>query len=202
MPPENTNSVLVTNGALAAVFDPWGTTENWLKLLRDENLTLKNIFCTHGHYDHVSAIPGLIADTGAKWFMHPDDIPVIEWSNEILPRIGAKKIDLKKIPPCPIAPGAMEILPGLSAEAIHTPGHSAGSIAFYFPNEKLLIAGDTIFQDGYGRTDLPTGSESHMRESLKKIRNMNLADDTTVIHGHGPDTTIGYLKEKNPFFCL
>ncbi|MDR1360849.1 MAG: MBL fold metallo-hydrolase [Rickettsiales bacterium] len=200
MPPENTNSVLITNGADAVIFDPWGAADNWLKLLREKNLTLKNIFCTHGHFDHIMGIPDLIRETGANWFMHPADLPVIDWSNKILPRIDAPTIDLEKIPPRPVAPGAMEILPGLFAEVIHTPGHSAGSVGFYFDTLSTLVIGDTLFQDCYGRTDVVTGSDKQMRESLKALRARDFPTDTFVIHGHGPETTIGWLCENNPFF--
>ena len=211
MPPENTNSVLIESGSLAAIFDPWGRAEDWLRLLRERDLKLHAIYCTHGHFDHITGVPGLIAATGAPWFLHPADNPVAEWSNQILQQLGTPPIDMEKFPPCPIiAPGSMEILPGLSAQVMHLPGHSAGGVGFYFncaaslyasrPTPRILIIGDTLFQDGYGRTDLISADDGAMRESLAALRARNFPDDTVVIHGHGMETTIKWLRENNPFF--
>jgi len=213
MPPKNTNSVLVDDGCDAVIFDPWGAAADWLNLLRERNLNLKAIFCTHGHFDHISAISGLMDAMNATesrrsaseggWFIHPADIPVVEWSNPILKEMGMMPIDLKKIPPRPIAAGNVEILPGLTARVIHTPGHSAGGICFYFNagfKTPVLIAGDTLFQKEYGRTDLPTGDARTIRESLALLYRMNFPDNTMVIHGHGGRTTIGWLKQNNAYF--
>ena len=208
MPPPDTDtcSVLVSSGGLATIFDPWGPTDDWVKLLRERNLKLHALYCTHGHFDHILAVPDLAA-MGVPWYMHPDDNPVIEWSNGIFRRYGAKTIDLQKIPPVPLTPGIMEVLPGLPAEVIHLPGHSAGGVAFYFDsiardNAKavpLLIIGDTLFQDSFGRTDVITGSDCAMKESLHKLAARDFPPETVVIHGHGMDTTIEWLCENNPF---
>src|SRR5205085_12335298 len=87
---------------------------------------------------------------------------------------------------------------GLSANVLHTPGHSEGSVCLYFPAQKLLIAGDTLFAGSIGRTDLPGGStEKIMRSLHEKV--LALPDDTIVVPGHGPKTTIGDEREGNPF---
>src|SRR5436309_2325075 len=86
----------------------------------------------------------------------------------------------------------------LSADVIHTPGHTEGSICLYFPAEKKLIAGDTLFAGSIGRTDLPGGSfEKIIRSLHDKV--LELPDDTVVIPGHGPLTTIGDERQSNPF---
>ncbi|HSE48958.1 MAG TPA: MBL fold metallo-hydrolase, partial [Terriglobales bacterium] len=87
---------------------------------------------------------------------------------------------------------------GLEATAIHTPGHTEGSSCLYFPAEKKLIAGDTLFAGSIGRTDLPGGSFEKIIDSLQS-RLLALPDDTLVIPGHGPATTIGEERETNPF---
>jgi glyoxylase-like metal-dependent hydrolase (beta-lactamase superfamily II) len=86
----------------------------------------------------------------------------------------------------------------LSANILHTPGHTEGSVCLYFPAEKLLIAGDTLFAGGIGRTDLPGGSMEKIMRSLHQ-RVLALPDETLVIPGHGPKTTIGEEREGNPF---
>jgi glyoxylase-like metal-dependent hydrolase (beta-lactamase superfamily II) len=86
----------------------------------------------------------------------------------------------------------------LTANVLHTPGHTEGSVCLYFPAEKLLIAGDTLFARSIGRTDLPGGSFEKIMRSLHE-RVLTLPDDTLVIPGHGPRTTIGEEREENPF---
>ncbi|MCL2537870.1 MAG: MBL fold metallo-hydrolase [Alphaproteobacteria bacterium] len=205
MKPSNTNSVLIELDGRAVIIDPWGSAHDWLKLLDEYNLALHGVYCTHGHYDHISAIPKLFGGQGRAvasgeggWHLHPDDLPIIKWSNPILFMQGYGQINLDKNPPKPIVAGMHEIFPGVNCEIIHAPGHSAGSVVFNFGTH--LIVGDTVFQESYGRTDLPTGCDATMRKTLADLAARNFPDDTVVIHGHGPDTTIKYLRENNPFF--
>jgi glyoxylase-like metal-dependent hydrolase (beta-lactamase superfamily II) len=86
----------------------------------------------------------------------------------------------------------------LPASIIHTPGHTQGSICLYFPEEKKLIAGDTLFAGSIGRTDLPGGDFERIIRSLH-TRVLALPDETQVVPGHGPETTIGEERETNPF---
>jgi hydroxyacylglutathione hydrolase len=85
-----------------------------------------------------------------------------------------------------------------AASILHTPGHTEGSVCLYFPAEKLLIAGDTLFAGSIGRTDLPGGSMQKIMQSLHETV-LALPDDTVVVPGHGPATTIGEERESNPF---
>ncbi|MCL1785809.1 MAG: MBL fold metallo-hydrolase [Alphaproteobacteria bacterium] len=195
MSPSNTNSILIDNGTDAAIFDPWGSASDWEKLLAERGLDLRAIYVTHGHYDHMSAIPKM----NAKWFMNHADLPIIKWSNPFLFMYGYGAIDAKKNPPIDLAPGKIEILPGLSTEIIHTPGHSAGSVCFYFPEQKTVLTGDTLFYDTIGRTDLPGGSGQAMKESLDILRARNFPDDTTVIPGHGKMGKMSAVKNDNIF---
>jgi glyoxylase-like metal-dependent hydrolase (beta-lactamase superfamily II) len=87
---------------------------------------------------------------------------------------------------------------GLKANVLHTPGHTEGSVCLYFPAEKLLIAGDTLFARSIGRTDLPGGSFEKIMRSLHD-RILTLPDDTVVVPGHGSRTTIGEEREGNPY---
>src|SRR5579862_5565876 len=108
-----------------------------------------------------------------------------------------------------VSPGEVKIEAGLnhgetlrtgnlSANILHTPGHTEGSVCLYFPAEKLLLAGDTLFAHSIGRTDLPGGSFEKIMRSLHD-RVLTLPDDTAVIPGHGRATTIGEEREENPF---
>ncbi|MCL2330969.1 MAG: MBL fold metallo-hydrolase [Proteobacteria bacterium] len=96
----------------------------------------------------------------------------------------------------------IEILPGIIAQVIPTPGHTPGGVCFYLPAEKLLISGDTLFADGVGRADMPLGNYRHLMESVARIRAMNLPDDTRIIPGHDRESTIGAVKTENRFWNL
>jgi len=195
MPPANTNSILIDNGTDAVVFDPWGSAADWQKLLADRGLNLHAFYVTHGHYDHMSAIPKM----NAPWHLHHADLSIIKWNNPILLVQGHGMIDTRKNPPKDIAPGDTEILPGLSAAAIHTPGHSAGGVCFYIPALSALITGDTLFYDTVGRWDVPGASERHLRESVRTLSSGNFPDDTLVIPGHGRTGTFSDIKKSNTF---
>ncbi|MCL2758517.1 MAG: MBL fold metallo-hydrolase [Alphaproteobacteria bacterium] len=207
MSPSNTNSVLVAAGADAVIFDPWGSAADWKKLFAERGLNLAAIYLTHGHYDHMSAIPKL----NAEWFMHHADMPIIKWQNPVLFVHGYGTLDAKKNPPRDIAPGEIEILPGLKCEVIHTPGHSAGSVCFYIktplqstPHASrlmpyVLISGDTLFFNTIGRTDLPGSSDAAMDASLAALAARGFPDDTFVIPGHGPAGAFSDVKIENKF---
>lgn len=97
-------------------------------------------------------------------------------------------------------PDNQKILSGLSAEFIHTPGHTPGSGMYYFKTLDLLISGDTLFADTVGRTDLPMGNLSKMRQSIDKIKNMSFSDNTRVIPGHGRESNMYTIRLENRFF--
>ena len=80
------------------------------------------------------------------------------------------------------------------------PGHTRGGVGYYFPDDGILIVGDTLFQASYGRVDFPGGNASDLTASIAKVYDMNMADTTVVLHGHGMHTTIGWLKQNNPYF--
>jgi glyoxylase-like metal-dependent hydrolase (beta-lactamase superfamily II) len=195
MSPANTNSVLIENGTDAVIFDPWGSSADWQKLLQERGLKLHAVYVTHGHYDHMSAIPKM----NAPWHMHHADLSIIKWNNPILFMQGFGTIDTKKNPPMDIATGRHEILPGLVAQVIHTPGHSAGGVCFYFPDQKTLITGDTLFYDTVGRWDIPGASERVLRESVRALMNERFPDDTLVIPGHGRTGILSDIKKDNIF---
>ena len=91
------------------------------------------------------------------------------------------------------------ILPNILMRIIETPGHSAGGVSFYFPDYGVLLTGDTLFRDSFGRYDLPGGNSHQLQQSISKLYDMNFPDDTYVVHGHGVDSTIEILKKQNPY---
>jgi len=200
MPPENTNSVLVSRGGDAAIFDPWGRADDWMSVLAARNLRLREIYATHAHPDHIAAAPGLAQTYGVPWYLSPADNSLIGWGNEILDFFEIPHICAHCAAPTPINPGRHMVLGNIPVDVIAAPGHTPGGLCFYFPDEKILLTGDTIFHDGFGRYDFPGGDAVALQKSISNIYNLNLPADTYVVHGHGPDSTIESLRAHNPYF--
>lgn len=200
MAPANTTSVLLARGDRCVIFDPWGRADDWVKLLSERGLKPHAIWATHGHPDHISAAPELAARYGIDWHLSHDDLDLIEWGNGLLEYFGLPIIESNYKKPKDIQPGEHEVIPGVNAHAIHIPGHTRGGMALWFPDDAIILVGDTLFQDSYGRPDLPGGNEVELFKSLQKLYHLDLSDDTIVVHGHGPHTTIRWLKQNNRFF--
>ena len=200
MPPTNTNSVLVARGVDAVVFDAWGRAVDWERALMERGLHLRAIYSTHGHPDHISAAPALAKAFDIDWFLNRKDEYLIGWGNELLDMFGIPHIhqDFKK--PIHIASGVIEVLPDVRMEIMESPGHTPGGLMFYFPQYKILITGDTVFRDSVGRIDFPGGNADELKQSIHNLYDMDLDDDTYVVHGHGVDSTIEILKKQNQFF--
>jgi hydroxyacylglutathione hydrolase len=181
----------------AMVIDPGDDIADILALIEKHKLTVKQIVITHAHIDHVGGAMKLRAATGAPILLNQNDYALLKMIDIQAAWIGMQ------------SPGKVEVdhslgeqdsvkAGSLLASVMHTPGHTEGSICLYFPAEKKLIAGDTLFAGSIGRTDLPGGSfEKIMRSLHDKL--LALPDDTAVVPGHGPLTTIGAEREANPF---
>jgi glyoxylase-like metal-dependent hydrolase (beta-lactamase superfamily II) len=181
----------------AMVIDPGDQIEDILEILRQEKLTLKQIVITHAHIDHVGGAMKLKAATGAPILMNQDDYALLKMLDMQAAWIGMRPPGAVQIDE-PAAEGKVLRIGSTSANVIHTPGHTEGSICLHFPQEKKLIAGDTLFAGSIGRTDLPGGSFDKIIRSLH-TRVLALPDETVVVPGHGPQTTIGDERETNPF---
>lgn len=200
MPPENTNSVLVTRGNDAVIFDAWGQVADWEKLLTARGLRLRAIYSTHGHGDHIAAAPMLAEKYNIPWFLNSEDDVLISWSNNLLKYFGLPEIENDYRRPTDLESDTIEILPGVFADVIESPGHTPGGVMYYFPEFGILLTGDTLFRDSCGRYDLPGGDANALMQSISKLYEMNLPDETYVVHGHGVDSTIGMMKTENPYF--
>ena len=179
------------------VIDPGDDIEHVLQAIRKHKLTIKQIVITHAHIDHVGGAMKLRAATGAPILLNKNDHALLKMIDVQAAWIGMR------------SPGPVQIdqsiedqdlikLGNLQASVLHTPGHTQGSICLYFPAEKKLIAGDTLFQGSIGRTDLPGGNFEQIIDSLHS-RLLALPDKTIVVPGHGALTSIGEERETNPF---
>ena len=181
----------------AMVIDPGDDIEDVAAIIRKHNLKVKQIVITHAHIDHVGGAMKLRALTGAPILLNQNDYALLKMLDVQAAWIGMK--DPGEVAIDHSVGQADTLRAGsLAANVIHTPGHSEGSVCLYFPAESKLIAGDTLFAGSIGRTDLPGGSMEKIIRSLRE-KVMVLPDDTLVVPGHGPLTTIGEERESNPF---
>ena len=181
----------------AMVIDPGDQIEGVLEILRQEKLTLKQIVITHAHIDHVGGAMKLKAATGAPILMNQNDYALLKMLDMQATWVGMKPPGEVQVDES-VSEGRVLKIGEISSQVIDTPGHTEGSICIYFPEEKKLIAGDTLFAGSIGRTDLPGGSMEKIMRSLH-TQVLALPDETEVTPGHGPITTIGEERETNPF---
>jgi hydroxyacylglutathione hydrolase len=181
----------------AMVIDPGDDIGEVLAVLQKHNLQVKQIVITHAHIDHVGGAMKLRVATGAPILINENDYALLQMLDVQAAWLGMQN------------PGKVEIADSLAesgkvqagaliANVIHTPGHTEGSICLYFPKEQKLIAGDTLFAGSIGRTDLPGGSFDKIIRSLHG-KLLVLPDETVVVPGHGPLTSIGEERQSNPF---
>ena len=179
----------------ALVVDPGGDADQILGLLNELNLTVVGIIHTHAHLDHILASGVIKEATGAPIYLHEGDKFLWDIVGQQCLMFGVPPVTLPEPDHFMEDDQALNCCGGV---AIHTPGHTPGSISFWFEEYKTLIAGDTLFQGSIGRTDLPGGNFDQIITSIKE-RIYTLDDDAVVVTGHGPNTAIGSEKTGNSF---
>lgn len=182
----------------AIVIDPGAEIGKITDILKRHTLTVKAIVITHAHIDHVAGAAKLRRETGAPVYMNAADQELLAALD-----VQAKWLGLSNTPERTevdsVATDGMSLhLGAADFHMMHTPGHTQGSLCILIPQEKKLIAGDTLFQGSVGRTDLPGGNTKQLLASIK-TKLLDLPDETAVIPGHGSTTTIGREREHNPF---
>ena len=180
----------------AIVVDPGGDAHKIAAALAEQELHVRSIVATHAHFDHLIAAERLRELTGAPFYLHDADRPMLDWYQESgqlflgieLP--PGPEVDNSAVEGDRLAAGSMEL------EVLHTPGHSPGSISLV--GEGVVFSGDTLFARGVGRVDLPGGDGQALVSAIKE-KLFLLPDETPVYPGHGPSTTIEREKRVNPF---
>ncbi len=182
----------------AVVIDPGDEADRILLSLAESKLKVKYILNTHGHFDHVAANKKMKDATGADLIIHALDAPMLSQISDTATMWGLAADDSP--PPDQTAEeGDIINFGNLSLKVIHTPGHTQGGISFYA--DDCVFVGDTLFAGSIGRTDFEGGNFETLIASIRE-KLFRLADDTRVLTGHGPETTIGSEKQSNPFARL
>jgi len=178
----------------AMVIDPCAEAERVIDTAKKQNLKITTIVATHNHVDHIGAISDIRDITGGKFLSHG------AWRDPELTQRFARIMGPEfKMPPDPdrlVDDGDIIEIGDLSFKVIHTPGHSPDGISIY--GNGVVFSGDTLFNLGIGRSDFADSVPDDLMNSLNK-KLMALPDETIVLSGHGPQTTIGYERRYNPF---
>ena len=196
--PVETNGYLAMNTKTKQILvvDPADRADDITYAAREMGGEIAAILLTHGHYDHIGAVESLKRSTDC-------DVMALKEEAELLadPRLnlsgshfGGDRIHPDRL----LEDGEQLDLCGFNIEVIATPGHTAGGACYYLAQEHVLFAGDTLFQGSVGRSDLPTGDGAQLIRSIKE-KLLILPEETMVLPGHGPRTSIGREKQYNPF---
>ena len=181
----------------ALVVDPGDDIARVLEVVKRHGLTVKAIVITHAHIDHIGGAQKLKQATGAPVYMNPEDAELKKMLGLQAGWLGMRPPEQVEID-APARDGDKLVVGATEFHVLHTPGHTQGSISLWIPGEGKLVAGDTLFRDSIGRTDLPFGDGDQILRSIHE-KFFALPDETVVFPGHGPVTTLGREKQFNYF---
>jgi hydroxyacylglutathione hydrolase len=184
----------------AVIVDPGGDAERIIQRFAKSGYSCVGIWLTHSHLDHCGAVKPLLERFSVPLVAHPVEEGMRAHVEQIAAMYGLPSSDFMNCPePTKIVRGGETLPLGENvAEVLFVPGHSPGHVAFYFRNDATLLSGDCLFEGSIGRTDLPGGNHAQLIASIRESI-LTLPDDTKVLSGHGPDTTVGAERETNPF---
>jgi hydroxyacylglutathione hydrolase len=198
--PVGTNAYLIadSDGGKSAVIDPAWDGHFIAAEAQNRGWNIGQIWITHGHFDHFAGVKALVEAIrpAPVVALHPEDLSL--WRMQGGAPFFGMRIDQVPDPDVALYHGQKLDLSDIEFVVRHTPGHTPGHVIFYCAAEKLIFCGDVIFMRGIGRTDLPGGSFAALMRSIQ-TEILSLPDDTRLLSGHGPETTVGDERKENPF---
>lgn len=186
--------ILFDDNKDAFIVDPGASSENIIEAIEKNDLNIKYILLTHGHFDHVGAVAALKKRFKAPIYLHKNDRNFLENPKEVRESAFGLQIEAANVDFF-VNDGDEIPFSNDKIKVIASPGHTIGSVCYLFKN--YLFAGDTLFNGSIGRTDFPESDNSLMMESLKKLKELD--DDIYVLSGHGPESQMSYEKMTNPY---
>ncbi len=194
--PLQTNCYIVADPQTkeAIVIDPGDEPDRIIDTIREEELKVIYLLCTHSHFDHVGALPELKEASGAEVVLHPDELEIYEAARDMAAFWGYE-IDPLPPPDLLVRDGDEIKVGSLRFQVLHTPGHSPGGICLF--GNGIAFTGDTIFAGSVGRTDFHGGDIEKLKQSFLRI--LSLPPETEILPGHGPPTTVEREKSENLF---
>jgi hydroxyacylglutathione hydrolase len=181
----------------AVCIDPGSAVPEMLRVIEDAQLTIVAVLLTHAHLDHVEGVAALVRATHAPVYLHPDDRPLYDHVGQQALMFGMSVEE-----PSPVdyslEHGQTVELGGVQYHVRHTPGHSPGHVLFHVDAAGCAFVGDVVFQGSIGRTDLPGGDYAQLITTIRE-QVLTLPDETRLLPGHGPATTVGHERATNPF---
>jgi glyoxylase-like metal-dependent hydrolase (beta-lactamase superfamily II) len=181
----------------AAVIDPSWNGAEIAERARKEGWQISHILLTHSHFDHVGGLAELKEATNAPVYIHQEAVDMLSKANLLASLFGINIIS----PPPPdelLSAGQIVSVGKLNLHTLYTPGHAPGHVSFSLPDFLVVFDGDVLFQDSIGRYDFPDSDYDTLMDSIWQ-QLMTLPDETKVFSGHGPETTIGRERQRNPF---
>ncbi|BDP40098.1 hydrolase [Deinococcus aetherius] len=182
-------------GGEGFLFDPGDEAERVLALVRGAGVTVRGILLTHAHFDHIGAVQPVREALGVPVSLHTADLPLYRLGAASAARWNLPFIQ-PEAPDHEITQGQVFTAGDLALTARELPGHAPGHVVFV--GDGFVVAGDTLFQGGIGRTDLPGGNHPQLLAGIAREL-LSLPDETVVYPGHGPATTVGAERRTNPF---
>jgi hydroxyacylglutathione hydrolase len=198
--PVETNTYIVADPTSreAVVIDPAWEGEQIVRRASQRGWTIRQLWLTHAHFDHLAGAAGIVKqiEPAPPVALHPLDFPL--WRASGGAAMFGLQVDAGPRPSIKLEPHQLLSIGSLSFEVRHVPGHTPGHVLFYSVTEKVVFCGDAIFAGSIGRTDLPGGDYHLLLESIQ-TQVLSLPDETRLLSGHGPETTVGKEKRSNPF---
>jgi glyoxylase-like metal-dependent hydrolase (beta-lactamase superfamily II) len=196
---ENGYLVVFGESGPGVVIDPGAAATSTANRVRADGISLEAILLTHAHYDHVEGIPAIreVAPE-APVYLHKDDRRLYEGIGAQARAFGLPRLDPLPPPDRELVHGEDLTFGGYEFQVLFAPGHAPGHVIFYLKDEGVAFVGDVVFQGAIGRADLVGGDFHQLMESIHS-RVLSLPDETRLLTGHGPETTVGWERRTNPF---